>query len=117
MSGKQNQANERIIELNINEQIVSVMASFKLQIERLQEMKSILDGFSTMLVVRMDAVEGMLDDLKRISFPEEIAEKYRYRYLYDDKAIVEDLANNLRTEQFDYIDNKIRIFKEMDDIN
>ena len=93
------------------------MASLEVQIARLREMKNILDNFSTMLVTRMDAVEGMLDDLVRMSFPEEIAEKYRYRYLYEDKDIVKDLANNIRTEQFDYIDDKIRIFIEMDEIN
>ena len=93
------------------------MASLELQIARLRDMKSILDEFSTMLKVRIEAVEGMLDELERISLPREIAEKYRYNYLSDDKDIVKSMANEIRTDHFGYIDKKIQQFIEIGGVN
>lgn len=93
------------------------MASLELQIARLNDMKSILDEFAGLLETQMKEVESMLDDLIRMSFPEEIADKYRYNYLNEDKAIVEDLAVNIRTDQFDYIDNKIRGFLDTGNVD
>lgn len=84
------------------------MASYEAQIRQLRKMKSILDDYQKMLVNRIKDVEDMLNELIHLSFPIETADKYRYRYLYDDKAIVEDLANNIRDEQFSYIDKKIQ---------
>lgn len=93
------------------------MASYEAQIRQLRKMKSILDDYQKMLVGKINDVEGMLDELIRMSFPIETADKYRYRYLYDDKAIVEDLAKNIREEQFSYIDKKIQKFIEAEEIN
>lgn len=93
------------------------MASLEEQIKRLREMKTILDVFQMRMTNRMNDVENMLNELVRMSFPIEIADKYRYRYLYDDKAIVEALAKNIRDEQFDYIDKKIQKLIETSEIN
>ncbi|MBR3697996.1 MAG: hypothetical protein IKM85_00580 [Bacteroidales bacterium] len=93
------------------------MASLEEQIKRLREMKTILDVFQMRLTNRMNDVENMLNELVRMSFPIEIADKYRYRYLYDDKAIVEELAKSIRIEQFDYIDKKIQKLIETSEIN
>lgn len=93
------------------------MASYEAQIRQLRKMKSILDDYQKMLVGKINDVEGMLDELIRMSFPIETADKYRYHYLYDDKAIVEDLAKNIREEQFSYIDKKIQKFIEAEEIN
>ena len=80
-------------------------------------MRNILDVFQMRLTNRMNNVENMLDDLVRMSFPIEIADKYRYRYLYDDKAIIEELAKSIQDEQFDYIDKKIKKLIETSEIN
>lgn len=93
------------------------MASYEAQIRQLRKMKSILDDYQKMLVDKINDVEGMLNELIRIGFPIETADKYRYHYLYDDKAIVEDLAKFIREEQFSYIDKKIQKFIEVDEIN
>lgn len=93
------------------------MASIEEQIKRLREMRNILDVFQMRLTNRMNNVENMLDDLVRMSFPIEIADKYRYRYLYDDKAIIEELAKSIQDEQFDYIDKKIKKLIETSEIN
>lgn len=93
------------------------MASLEEQIKRLREMKTILDVFQMRLTNKMNDVENMLNELVRMSFPIEIADKYRYRYLYDDKAIVEELAKSIRIEQFDYIDKKIQKLIETSEIN
>lgn len=93
------------------------MASYEAQIRQLRKMKSILDDYQKMLVDRINDVEGMLDELIRLSFPIETADKYRYRYLYDDKAIVEDIAKNIQDEQFSYIDKKIQKLIEAKETN
>lgn len=93
------------------------MASYEAQIRQLRKMKSILDDYQKMLVDKINDVEGMLDELIRMSFPIETADKYRYHYLYDDKAIVEDIAKNIRDEQIPYVEGKIQKIEEALEIN
>lgn len=88
-------------------------ASLELQIYRLHQMKSIVEDFATMSEERMKAIESMLDDLASMGFPKEIAERYRYHYLYDDKEIMDGLIKEIREEHFDFIEKKIQQLTEV----
>lgn len=93
------------------------MARLDVQIDRLHQMKSILDDFQEFLVRQICDVESKLDELESMSFPEEVADKYRHNYLEEDKSIVTSLAAEIRSDHFSYIDNKIRVFVDTGDIN
>lgn len=83
------------------------MVTIEEQIEGLRKTKTLLENFAMLMDIRMKKVEDKLDELKSMSLPVEIAEKYKYRYLDDDKAIINELVHIIRTDHIDYIENKI----------
>lgn len=83
------------------------MVTIEEQIEGLRKTKTILENFATLMEIRMSKAEDKLDELESMSLPVEIAEKYRFRYLEDDKSIINELVHTIRTDHVDYIEKKI----------
>lgn len=78
-----------------------------MQIQKLQEMKSDLWNFCSLMQNQMSGLHSNLLTYKQQGFPKEIADKYEQRHYATAKNTIDQMTSRINTLHMNYLDGVI----------